>query len=353
MHKILTFLLILYLFLNLAYLQTPVYAECGSSCPVTDTEVCARPSCPEGDASTLPPVRVNPAPVVVTEPAPAQNTPTNTTPAGPALPPAVRRPVIPYNPPRPIITCQHEGNYYYPGQKRYECFSPREQGACSPDAGYGIPYICDGSGNWGAGNNGLAECSNACPVETSTETYSNQSCPNIDTDTCIYRISSSNSDMCYSGTGAYGFTPDCKYSCGPVVCPVIPDSQASTSQENSCSGELSFTCSDNLSINASWNITNKLGGNSCNVFIRDEFGDHTISNDCNSSWSGSQIPNGALAVEGGTYELYISNGTDICFNKFASSTQISCRREGITEGENPPFNLGFIEPIVDWLSDSF
>lgn len=337
---------ILLIILSIIFLTLPlkISASCSSSCASDDPDCIVAQAegtdCREATPDDLP--RVNTAPIVQ-QPAPA----------GPALPPTIKKPAVPYPPPKPIITCQHEGNYYYPGQKRYECFTPREQGTCNPDAGYGIPYICDGSGNWGAGNNGLAECSNTCPVETPTETYNNQSCPNIDTDTCIYRISNSDSDMCYSGTGAYGFTPDCNYSCGPVVCPVIPDSQTSTVQDNNCSGELSFACDENPSLNANWNISNKLGGNSCNVFIRDEFGDHTISNDCNSFWSGNVVPGGAQAVIGGTYELYVSNGTDSCYNKFASSTQISCESQEIMAKNDQPLDLGFIEPIVSWFLDSF
>lgn len=333
--KILLFVLILTILTH--PLRVSALAGCFSDCG--DDPVCQAEgvSCSPGNPDDLP---------RITNPPPESE--------GPVSPPAPK-PVRPYTPPKPVVTCQHQGNYYYPGQKRYECFSPREQGTCGSYAGYGIPYICDGSGNWGVGNNGLAECSSICPVETSGEISNNQSCPVVGIDTCIYSVSSQDGDLCYSGNGAYGFnSPGCNYSCGPVVCPVIPDSLASTDQEETiCSGELSFACDDNPSLNANWNILNKLGGNSCNVFIRDEFGDHTISNECNSLWSGTTVPEGAQAVTGGTYELYVSNGTDSCFNKFASNTQISCQSKNISATENQPLDLGFIEPVVDWLSDSF
>ncbi len=338
------------------------------------------------------------------------------------------------NPP----SCPFGGQNFTPGQKRYECFEPRQQGTCDANAGYGIPLICNNSGDWSVGNNGFGECTTLCvassdstpipdqppqpPGQPGSQTVPGQAVrpPGIDSpiapadqqlppqpgspaqeetvnppgtdvpytparrtppvaqipglrpsqaasqpapescpqsgDTCIYSVEGG---QCYSGTGAYGFNaPKCVYSCGPVECPVIsqepPEQQA---PNESCFGEIYSSCgsdADSNMIMTSWYITNKLGKGTCNVFIKDELGDHVISNDCSGVWSGTEVPGGTKITQDGTYQLFVSNGTDSCFNQQAGSIQLTCNQGNgqkvSPEQSSDGGDQGIFEPVVDWFS---
>lgn len=305
-------------------------------------------------------------------------------PAGPSIPnspsistddstPAIRsRPIVPASrriePPR--ITCNYGGLYYTPGQKIYECSEPREQGVCNSDAGFGIPYICSIDGTWEVSNDGIAECSNACGINSSptanytpySSTSHAQACIANEINTCIYF--DENEGQCYFGTNDVGFnSPNCEYTCGPVQCPKIDLSQQAPAQTDQCFGELYSSCGNNGQnmLMASWYITQKLGLGTCNVFIRDELGDHVVSHDCNAVWSGTEIPGGTQVTDDGIYELYISNGTESCYNQLGAKTQLSCDQSQpvISEVAEPVIEQsddGDSEPsfpFTDWLSNWF
>lgn len=359
--KILNLFLITFLVLILLPRHTQAGESCNRYCPPEDIAACAETkNCREGtldDLPTIPIVVVAPQPAIDPRTQGTQGVPEEDQSQGEIIvqenPKPAFKPVQKFTPVKPKITCEFEGKSYYPGQKRYECFTPKEQGVCAIDAGYGIPYICDETGNWGVGNDGIAECSIQCAGDSRTVENTGLNCP-MPEDTCIYSESSNEGeDLCYSGTGTTGFnSPGCNYSCGPIACPVLTIPVPET--YNSCSGTMSAECGDNLILNASWNISPEFGDNSCNIFIQDEYGNHTISNECSGVWSGTQIPGGASVVNGGTYKFFISNGGESCYNLQASDIEFSCPNNEQPKNSDEGSGMAdFFEPAFEWVSDLF
>jgi len=214
-----------------------------------------------------PPVVTQPsAPVDEPADAPLQIVGSPVIPIVPSQPSTVVRP-RPAPAPRtytPVATCRFGDLAYFPSQKRYECSEPKKRGVCEADAGYGVPFICDQAGNWQAGNGGVAECSNECVPENAKNYVEN---------TCIYseRRDDGLGDVCYAGTGGYGFNPSsengaqgCVYSYGPVECPVLPEEQptesAPASEGMTCeyaewSDETPYDCSNGYACYSDWYLS--------------------------------------------------------------------------------------------------
>lgn len=368
----------------------------GNECTkdVCDKGVCGNPVKPEGTVCSSSPALTCTASGSCSQPQytpsiPEPEAPEPEVPQTPVQPVPRQVPSVPRPAPRPapvipVITCSSDGISYSPGQKRYDCFSPRDRGSCESDAGYGIPFVCSERGNWDVSNEGMAECSSSCaadspsdvptggpavtPLVESPEDFSPvpteaQACP-VSGDTCIYE---GEGGLCYSGTGGYGLNPPsengqpgCNYSCGPVECPVIsepePAEEAPYEEEISedyCFGEVFYACgNEGNMLMTNWFATEKYGPGSCNIFIRDASGDHTISNECNAVWSGTEIPGGNQVENNGTYELYVSNGSETCFNQLAAQTQLSCEvpSEEITDNNEEPQPDNYEEePVYQWL----
>lgn len=290
--------LLVIIVLILAYHLVPfkASADCSPSCRGNAGEVARciaeSTSCPQGDPSILPVTQSQQVvpPSSLTDDTPQELPAADSEPLQkiPVSKDSTVRPLVPrITLVKPTLSCQYDNTYYFPGQKRYECLSPRERGDCDANAGYGIPFICDATGNWGVGNEALAECSDSCPAQE---------------------------------------------------------------QRVDCFGEIAPLCTGGSepAITATWNITPVYGESSCNIFIRDGFGDHILSNDCEGSWSGSEIDSGDRVVNGGDYNLYISNGSDSCYNQYVSSVQPVCAE--VNERSTEEY---FFDPLVDWLSEWF
>lgn len=65
--------------------------------------------------------------------------------------------------------CTFNGQRFNPGDKRFECTSPKSQGPCASDAGVGIPMICNNNETWSSGND-AGECSTDCKPDTANPT---------------------------------------------------------------------------------------------------------------------------------------------------------------------------------------
>ncbi len=107
--------------------------------------------------------------------------------------------------------------------------------------------------------------------------------------------------------------------------------QRAGSNTNTCSASIDYSCSvsDNK-LNVSWNLTNKYGGNSCNIYIKDNRGDHQIngsnySGPCSGSWSSNTL-DGSAVSGGGRYQLFVSNGDPSggCYNQPRGDVTLNC-----------------------------
>lgn len=111
----------------------------------------------------------------------------------------------------------------------------------------------------------------------------------------------------------------------------IPTPTPTPTVASGCAGSISFSCTTSgprLSVN--WNITNKFGGNSCNVFIKDSRGDHQINGtnyagSCSGSWSDASLA-GRAVTNSERYQLFVSNGNlgGGCFNEPKGESVVSC-----------------------------
>lgn len=260
----------------------------------------------------------------------------------------------------PAIMCEYNGLKYFPGQKRYECSEPRTQSSCWQGAGSGVPQICDARGAWEAGNDGLNECADECAPQTPQTSECTEG-----SYTCIY---SEEGGLCYGGTGGSGFNEgNCTYSCGPVQCPVLTDPNvesggemtepAQSSGQEYCWGEMYSSCGSDAGapmLMTNWYATPVQGEQGCNVFVRDGSGDHFISNNCNGTWSGTSLDEYGITPDG-YYELYVSNGTDTCYNQQVATAQISCQQSVQEQPYEAPPEPTYIEDQgpVDMAIDTF
>lgn len=90
-----------------------------------------------------------------------------------------------------------------------------------------------------------------------------------------------------------------------------------------CGGGITGVCpaSSTPTLTVSWNVPSNA---SCNIFVRTGTQDYQISNQCSGQWSSTTLPNGPAVVNGGSYQLFVSNGTSSCLNRQADSTVVNC-----------------------------
>ncbi len=202
-------------------------------------------------------------------------------------------------------------------------------------------YQCDSSGTKATylreeTNCALAPspCNNACSVGAYQLQNKNESVCTVEMRTC----NDNENPRTWSGWQSKQWKDAsgvCQGSSNSPCCKNTPPPPGGDTGGSTCEGQLSSACGaggyPNNRLSATWNLSGSSG--SCNVFVQDARGSHTIASGgvCSGSWDstnpGSPITGNHITNDG-RFELYVSNGTSGCTNQKKGDVTLSCGQAG-------------------------